>query len=465
MDSFDLAIIGGGPAGYRAAELAQKGGLKTVLFEKKALGGTCLNEGCIPTKALLNSAKIYAAARDGARFGVVAPGIALDHKAAMAHKGRVVKTLVGGVELKMKKAGVTVVPEAATITGRTNDGFSVMAGERGYTAKRLLICSGSVPVLPPIAGLRESLASGFAVTSTEMLDLVELPKRLVVIGGGVIGLEMASYYHEAGSAVEVVEMLSKIGGPIDEKLSSLLQKALEKSGVKFNLSCKVTRIEAGKVVYEKDGAEQSVEADKVLVSIGRRAFTEGLGLETIGVALERGAVVVDEKGRTNVGGVFAAGDANGRSMLAHTAYREAELCVNTMLGVSDRMDYDAIPAVIYTHPEVAGVGLTAEAARQKGIAVDVVELPLRYSGRYIAENPSGNDICVLVADKITHKVLGVHLCGNYASEMIYGAAMMIERSMRVEDVRKVVFPHPTVSEVIREAAFGLQETSRKEKDQ
>ncbi len=455
MDRFDLAIIGGGPAGYRAAELAAKGGLKTVLFEKKALGGTCLNEGCIPTKALLNSAKIYTAAKDGARFGVNAPGITLDHKAAMAHKGRVVKTLVGGVDMKMKKAGVTVVAAAARITGRSADGFTVTAGEQDYTAKRLLICSGSVPVLPPITGLKEALASGFAVTSTEMLDLVELPKKLVVIGGGVIGLEMASYYHEAGAAVEVVEMLPKIGGPIDEKLSGLLQKALEKSGVKFNLSCRVTRLEAGKVVFEKDGAEQSLEADCVLVSIGRKPFIDGLGLETIGVALERGAVVVDDKGRTTVGGVFAAGDVNGKSMLAHTAYREAELCVNTMLGNEDRMNYDAIPAVIYTHPEVAGVGLTAEAARQKGLAVDVVELPLRYSGRYLAENPSGNDVCILVADKLTRRVLGVHMCGNYASEMIFGAAMMIERNMRVEDVRKVVFPHPTVSEVLRESAFEI----------
>ncbi len=453
MESFDLAIIGGGPAGYRAAELAQKGGLKTVLFEKKSLGGTCLNEGCIPTKALLNSAKIYTAAKEGARFGVNAPGITLDHKAAMAHKGRVVKTLVGGVDMKMKKAGVTVVAAAARITGRAAEGLSVVAGEQGYTAKRLLICSGSVPVLPPIMGLKESLATGFAVTSTEMLDQVELPKKLVVIGGGVIGLEMASYYHEAGSEVEVVEMLPKIGGPIDERLSGLLQKALEKIGVKFNLGCKVTRFEAGKVVFEKDGAEQSVEADKVLVSIGRKPFTEGLGLETIGVALERGAIVVDEKGRTNVGGVFAAGDVNGKSMLAHTAYREAELCVNVMLGREDRVNYDAIPAVIYTHPEVAGVGLTAEAAKQKGIVVDVVELPLRYSGRYIAENPSGNDVCIMVMEKDTRRVVGVHMCGNYASEMIYGAAMMIERNMRVDDIRKVVFPHPTVSEVLREAVF------------
>jgi len=455
MEIYDLAVLGGGPAGYKGAEMAARGGLKTVLFERQALGGTCLNVGCIPTKALLNSAKIVAAARDGERLGVHAPGISLDHAAAMAHKARTVKALVGGVEMKMKKAGVAVVPAAVQIKGRNTDGFTLSAGGQEYAAKRLLICTGSVPVLPPIPGLKESLDSGFAVTSTEMLDLLQIPTKLVVIGGGVIGLEMGSYFREAGADVEIVEMLPSVGGPIDEKLSALLKKELEKSGIQFSLSCKVTRLEPGRVVFEKDGKEESAGADKVLVSIGRKPFTEGLGLETIGVALERGAVVTDEKGRTSVGGVFAAGDVNGRSMLAHTAYREAELCVNTMLGREDRMNYDTIPSVIYTHPEVAGVGLTVEEAKKRGLDVEACELPMRYSGRYLAENPTGNDICIFVIEKSTRRVLGVHLCGNYASEIIYGAAVMIERGMRAQDVRKVVFPHPTVSEILRESAFEI----------
>lgn len=455
MDTYDLAIIGGGPAGYRAAEMAAAGGMKAVLFEKKALGGVCLNEGCIPTKALLNSAKIYAAARDGARFGVKAAGISLDHAAAMANKARAVKTLVSGVEAKMKKAGVMVVRETAVIKGREASGFTLEAGGVVHAAKRLLVATGSVPALPPIPGLQEALRSGFAVTSSEMLELAEIPERLVTIGGGVIGLEMASYYMEAGSEADVVELLPRIGGPIEEKLSAALQKALEKSGMRFHLSCKVVRVEPGRVVYEKDGAEQALEADKVLVSVGRRPHAGGIGLEAVGVALERGAVAVDEKGRTSVGGIFAAGDVNGRSMLAHTAYREAELCVNTMLGRDDRMNYDAIPSVIYTHPEVADVGLTQAEAARRGIDAAAVELPLRYSGRYVAENPSGNGTCILVVEKPTRRVVGMHLCGNYASEIIYGAAVMIERSMRVEDIRRAVFPHPTVSEILREAVFEI----------
>ena len=453
MELYDLAIIGGGPAGYRAAERAAVGKLKTVLFERRAMGGVCLNEGCIPTKALLNCAKIYAAARDGARFGVKAEGLAFDHSAAMAHKGRVVKTLVGGVEMKMKKGGIQVVFAQAKLNGRNAEGFLIEADGQTYTAKQVLLAAGSAPVVPPIPGLKEAMELGVAVTSGAMLDLVQVPSRLIVIGGGVIGLEMASYYHEAGAQVEVVEMLPRIGGPIDEKLSAILQKALEKSGVKFHLGAKVTALQGGKVVFEQGGEAKSLEADRVLLSIGRRADTVGLGLESLNIATERGAILTDAKGRTNVGGVFAAGDSNGKSMLAHTAYREAELAINTMLGLEDAMEYDRIPAVIYTHPEVATVGLTAEAAKQRGIDAEAVELPLRYSGRYIAENPSGNDICIIVADKKTRKLLGVHMCGNYASEIIYGAAALLERGARVDDIRKIVFPHPTVSEVLREAAF------------
>ena len=453
MRNFDLAIIGGGPAGYHGAELAAKGGLKTVLFEKKNLGGVCLNEGCIPTKALLNSAKIYAAARDGARFGVKAEGITLDHTAAMAHKARVVKTLVGGVDAKMKKAGVTVIKAAAEIAGRDGDGFVISAGEEQFSAKYILLCTGSVPLLPPIPGLKEALESGFAVTSTEMLAQQSVPGKLLVIGGGVIGLEMASYYHEVGADVEVVEMLPRVGGPLDEKLADHLRKELEKAGTRFRLSAKVTKLAPGKVFFEQEGAEQCAEPDLVLVSIGRRPVTDGIGLERVGVAVERGAVVTDERGRTSVGGIFAAGDANGKLMLAHTAYREAELCVNTILGKADHMDYDAIPSVLYTHPEVASVGLTAAEAQKRGIDAKVVELSLRYSGRYLAEQPSGADFSLLVVDQRTEVILGVQLCGPYASEMSYGAAMMVERHLRVDDVKKVVFPHPTVSEVLREAAF------------
>ncbi len=454
--TFDLAIIGGGPAGYKAAELAGQAGLRTVLFEGRSLGGVCLNEGCIPTKAFLNSAKIYTAAREGARFGVVAGAIELDHAAVLAHKNRVVKALVSGVEGKCKRAGVQVVREYAKLAGRGAEGFAIQAGEQTYSAQRVLLCAGSVPVVPPIPGLAQALASGFALTSREILDLDTIPKRLTVVGGGVIGVEMANYFAEAGSQVQVVEMLNQIGGPIDPKLAAHLQKQLEKAGVTFNLGCKVTAFEDNAVVFQSAAGTQRLESEHVLLSIGRRANTADLGLDTVGVAMERGAVVTDDKGRTSIGGIWAAGDINGKSLLAHTAYREAEVCIANILGQADTMSYEAIPAVIYTHPEVASVGLSAEQAKAKGYDVRQIELPLRYSGRYLAENPSGSDFCSLVIEAQTRRVLGFHMSGNYASEIIYGAALMIEKRVRLEDIKKTVFPHPSVSEVMREAAFELK---------
>lgn len=451
---FDLMVLGGGPAGYCAAERAGEAGLKVVLFEKRSLGGVCLNEGCIPSKALLNSAKLYESAVHGEPYGVTVKEASLNHAAVIARKAKVVRALVSGVKAKMKHAGVTVVEGEATLTGRTAEGFGAVCGGQTYEARRLLIASGSEPVAPPIPGLREGLASGFAVTNREVLDLTAAPGHLVVIGGGVIGLEMASYYHTAGSKVTIVEMLDHIAGQTDDEIGRRLQKQLEASGVVFHLSAKVTGVEKDAVVFEKDGQTRRVDCDKVLLSIGRRAVTAGFGLETLSVALERGAVVTDERMRTSVAGVWAAGDVNGRSMLAHTAYREAEVAVNDMLGRRDVMRYDAIPAVIYTKPEVAGVGPTAAQAKAQGLEVEVVELPLQYAGRYVAEVERGDGMARVLFDRRTRRLIGVHLYGSYASEMIWGAAAMIEGEYRVEDIREVVFPHPTVSEIIREAAWA-----------
>jgi len=328
-------------------------------------------------------------------------------------------------------------------------------GEESYTAKKLLIAAGSVPVVPPIPGVKEGLESGFVLTNREILDLKEAPGELVVIGGGVIGLEMASYFNSIGCKVTVIEMLDKIAGPTEGEISALLLKNYQKKGVDFRLGCKVTGVSGNAVTYEERGEAKSVRADKVLLSIGRRAAAEGLGLESIGLLTERGAIVTDRQMRTNVSGVYAAGDINGKSMLAHTAYREAEVAVNHMLGKRDVMRYNAIPSVIYTNPEVAGVGETEETARENGIDVKSVTLPMAYAGRYVAEVEGGDGICKLVMDAAHNRLVGVHLMGSYASEIIYGAAMMIETEMRIEDIKEIVFPHPTVSEIIREALFEL----------
>ena len=450
---YDLIILGGGPAGYNAAERAGHAGLKTLVIEERALGGVCLNEGCIPTKTLLYSAKIYDYAKHGADYGVTFGSAAIDHAFVVKRKNGVVKQLVAGVGAKMKKSGVDVVKASAMIKERNAEGFVVTADGKEYVGKQLLIATGSAPALPPIDGLADSLGRGFALTNREVLDLPAIPKTIVVVGGGVIGLEMASYFNSVGSKVFVVEMMDHIAGPVDREISALLQKDYAARGVEFILGARVTSIKNKAVTYEKDGRSVEIPADYALVSIGRRPRTAGIGCENIGLHLERGAIVTNEMGKTNVPGVWAAGDVNGKSMLAHTAYREGEVCINNILGKKDRINYNSIPAVIYTNPEVASVGETTETAKEKGLDVNIQTLTLKYSGRYIAENEHGYGILKVITDKKHKNIVGLHMIGSYASEIIYGAAMMVETEMRVEDVQKMVFPHPTVCEVIREAMF------------
>ncbi len=450
---YDLIVLGGGPAGYNAAERAGHAGLKTLVIEERALGGVCLNEGCIPTKTLLYSAKIYDYAKHGKDYGVTFGSAAIDHAFVVNRKNGVVKQLVSGVGAKLKKCGVEVVKATAMIKERNAEGFVVTAEGKDYVGKQLLIATGSSPALPPIDGLADSLKEGFALTNREILDITEIPKTIVVVGGGVIGLEMASYFNSVGAKVYVVEMMDHIAGAVDRDISKLLQKDYASRGVEFILGAKVTSIKNKTVSYEKDGKITEIPADYALVSIGRRARTAGIGCENIGLKLERGAIVTDELGKTNVPGVWAAGDVNGKSMLAHTAYREGEVCINNILGKKDRVNYNSIPAVIYTNPEVASVGETEESAKAKGLDVDVKSVTLKYSGRYIAENEHGYGILKVITDKKHKNIVGLHMIGSYASEIIYGAAMMVETEMRVEDIQKLVFPHPTVCEVIRESMF------------
>ena len=459
---YDLAIIGGGPGGYVAAERAGAAGLSVVLFEKRELGGVCLNEGCIPTKTLLYSAKVYDYACHADRYGVRVEEPGIDFGAIFKRKEKVVRKLVGGVKAQMKAASVEVVRQAASILGREAEGISLNAGEQTYTARNLLICTGSEAVVPPIPGLREGLG-GAVVTNREILCLEEQPAELVIIGGGVIGMEFASFFNSIGTKVTVVEMLPKILGPMDDEISAMLQAQYAKKGVVFQLGCKVVAVEGDTVVYEDpDGQTCRVRGDRILVSVGRRAVLQGYGLENLGVELALNpagrpyGIKVDERMRTNVPGVYAAGDVTGFSMLAHTASREGEVAVNDMLGKADRMRYDAIPGVVYTNPEVAGAGLTEAEAKARGIDAVVLKLPMAYSGRFVAENERGEGLCKMVVGAEDHRVLGVHMLGNPCSEIIQGACIAIEQGMSVDQLKEVVFPHPTVSEIIKETAFSCK---------
>jgi dihydrolipoamide dehydrogenase len=444
---YDIIIIGGGPGGYRAAERAGQAGLSVLLLEKRALGGVCLNEGCIPSKTLLNSAKIYDYARHGEAYGVITKDATLDHSAAIARKNKVVHTLVSGIKALMKANNVKVIVGTAHIL----DANHVKVNDEVHEGKRLIIASGSEPMIPPIDDVAGGIKSGFVLTNREVLDLQEIPKNLVVVGGGVIGLEMASYFNSAGSKVTVIEMLSKIAGATDADISKILMDNYAKKGIDFKLNTKVTAIKDGNVQF--DG--EKVPADKVLLAIGRKPVTEGFGLENTGVLLEKDAIVTDRHCLTNIPNIYAIGDVNGKYMLAHVAYREAEVAMNHILGKRDIMRYNAVPSVIYTSPEAAGVGETEVTAKEKGIEYEVANLPMMYSGRYVAENSVTDGICKVLVNKNDRTIIGVHMVGSYASEIILSACIMIEMQMRVDDVQEVIFPHPTVCEMMREAVFKL----------
>ncbi len=448
---YDLLIIGGGPAGYVAAEHAGHKGMKVALFEKKCMGGVCLNEGCIPTKTLLYSAKIYDSALGAKKYGVTAEGVSFDFGKIVARKNKIVRKLTAGIEGKMRVNGVTVVKGEAMIMGLSIHGVEVKCNEETYVGSNLLICTGSEAFLPPIEGL--NLDNEVVMTNREVLSLKEQPKSLVIIGGGVIGMEFASFYSSLGTEVTVIEMLPEILGGLDTEISAMLRDVYAKRGVTFHLNAKVVKVDGTKVYFEKDGETICIDAEKILVSVGRRPVTKGFGLENLNVELAHGGIKVDEKMRTNVPNVFAAGDVTGFSLLAHTASREGDVVVNNLLGREDVMRYNAIPGVVYTNPEVASVGETEYSAHHKGIAYRVVKLPMAYAGRFVAENEDTTGICKVLLGERHGEVLGVHMLGNPCSEMIYGACMAIEQEMTLEEMQKVVFPHPTVSEIFKEVLF------------
>ncbi|MCI7008984.1 MAG: dihydrolipoyl dehydrogenase [Parabacteroides sp.] len=444
---YDVAIIGGGPAGYTAAERAAKGGLSTILFEKNALGGVCLNEGCVPTKTLLYSAKTYDNIRHASKYAVKAENPSFDLGKIIARKNKVVKKLTAGIRMKMTEAGATVVNAEASIEGRAEDGtLTIVAADTRYEAANLLICTGSETVIPPIPGLSETAYW----TSREALQSKELPASLVIIGGGVIGMEFASFFNSLGVEVHVVEMLDKILGPMDRELSAMLQAEYAKRGVKFYLGHKVTGVHGTEVSVEKDGESFTLTGEKVLLSVGRRPVTKGFGLENLGVEPFRNGVKVNEYMQTSLPNVYACGDITAFSLLAHTAVSEAEVAIDHILGKPHAMSYKAIPGVVYTNPEIAGVGRTEDELQAAGVDYQVKKIPMAFSGRFVAENEMGNGVCKLLLDG-EGTLVGAHLLGNPASELIVIAGMAIEQGMKAEQLTRFVFPHPTVGEILKEA--------------
>lgn len=443
---YNVAIIGGGPAGYTAAEAAGKAGLSVVLFEKQNLGGVCLNEGCIPTKTLLYSAKIYDSARHASKYAVSVSEASFDLPKIIARKSKVVRKLVLGVKAKLTAHQVNIVTGEAYIVDKN----TVRCNEELFECENMIICAGSETFVPPIPGI-----DGVNYwTHRDALDNKELPSSLVIVGGGVIGMEFASFFNSLGVEVTVIEMLDEILCGMDKELSGMLRAEYAKRGIKFLLDTKVVSLvpegECVCVSYENADGGGSITAQRLFMCAGRRPVTHAFGLDNLKLDLaQRGTIAVNTSMQSSEENVYVCGDLTGFSLLAHTAVREAEVAVHNILGKQDKMSYRAIPAVVYTNPEIAGVGETEESMHLKGIPCKTIKLPMAYSGRFVAENEGVNGLCkIILAEDNT--VLGAHVLGNPASEIIALAGMAIEMKLKAEEWKKIVIPHPTVAEIFRE---------------
>ncbi len=439
-----LAIIGGGPAGYTAAEKASKAGKDVVLFEQNALGGTCLNVGCIPTKSLLYGAKQYFNATHAQKYGVTAAQVAFDFGAMQKRKTIVVRKLVAGIKQRLNNEHCTVVNGKAVVISRQDSVVSIECNGETYEAENLMICTGSTNFVPPIPGIKDNPA---VWDSTDALAAAELPKSIIIVGGGVIGMEFATLYHELGVPVTVIEAMPTILPNLDPEVVQILLDKYRKAGINILTNTKVESLDGGKVTANGE----VYEAERVLVSVGRRANLQGL--EALNeLELERGAIKIDEFCKTNLPNVYACGDVTGKIMLAHVASRQAEVAVGRMLKEIplQRIAYNAIPSVVYTNPEIASVGITEAQAESMSIPVEVKKLPMTFSGRFMAENEGETGLCKMIVDAKNHSVLGVHCIGNPCSEFISAASFAVRNGYTVPEMQQVVFPHPTVSEILHE---------------
>ncbi|WP_085906717.1 dihydrolipoyl dehydrogenase [Kiloniella majae] len=454
---YDLVIIGGGPGGYVAAIRAAQLGLKTACVEGRgALGGTCLNVGCMPSKALLNSSEKFVDAQKHFAEHGIKGSVELDLETMLGRKDKVVEDLTKGVEFLLKKNKVDYVkgwgsiPKAGEVLVKGDD------GEQTLKTKDILIATGSESTpLPGIETDEEQI-----VTSTGALSLKKVPEHMVVIGAGVIGLELGSVWSRLGAQVTVVEFLDKILPGIDEETGKLAKRVLGKQGLKFKLGMKVTAADKvdGKVklIMEsvKKGKVEELEVDTVLVSIGRRAYTSGLGLEELGVTMERGVIQVDGNFKTSVDGIYAIGDCVPGPMLAHKAEEDGVACVETLAGQKGHVNYELVPGVVYTHPEIATVGKSEEALKEAGVAYNVGKFPFSANSRARAMGESDGQVKIL-SDATTDKVLGVHIIGPAAGELLSEAVAVMEFGGSAEDIARTCHSHPGLSEAVKEAALAV----------
>ncbi|MDR1519354.1 MAG: dihydrolipoyl dehydrogenase [Planctomycetota bacterium] len=452
MDTYDVAVLGGGPGGYVAAIRAAKLGLKTALFEKDRLGGTCLNRGCIPTKSLLHSAQVYRTALKAADFGVRVSDVGYDYAAMAARKNAVVDRLVKGIEALVKTARVTLVRGRGELLP---DRTVAVDGQIRLRADKVIVATGSIPVLPPLPG--RDLPG--VMTSDSVLAMDRLPDSFVIVGGGVVGMEFASLFSGLGKRVIVLELLPGILAGMDRDVGQTVSRICKKRGLTIHVSAKVRGIaktDGLAVTYEHGGETLTVAAEAVVLAAGRRP--ELTGLDRAGLVLDGHAIAVDERMRTNLAGVYAVGDCTGKLQLAHVASAQALAAVDDIVGRESRMRYEHIPACVYTHPEVAAIGLTEEAAKEAGRQIRIGSFPVAANGKSVVMGES-EGLAKLIVDAQTGEILGAHLVAPHATDMIAELAAVMEAEGTVAELAETIHPHPTVSEIVMEAAHDADSLS------
>ena len=448
---FDVIVIGGGPGGYRAAQLLADYGCSVAIIEKDELGGVCLNQGCIPFKAYLRATGFLQEASRYAKESVFSGGDnSLDQASLLKKKNKIIAGLRQGLSAGMTGRGITVIKGSASSVERMDDNFAVATEAGRIEGRNLIIATGSVEVKLP--NINDADSAIKVITSKEMLELEETPKSIVIIGAGAIGLEAACFFKDAGSDVTVIEAASHIGGNIDSDISASLEKCLRKKGINFLTNTTVTGIEGDSLCCKGENGDIARFNPKyVLVAVGRRPDTDDALINSLGVEFDRHGIKIDEKCRTSVPKVYACGDITGKIMLAHTAYHQAKVIADTIKGIDNTVDYKRIPKVIYSNPEVITVGMTEQECINDKLEYRAKSLPMTYSGKYFSDYGKDGAFAKLIVNE-RQEVIGFHMVGNESAEIALAAEMMIVSKFKVGDLSNLVYAHPSYSEIIGELA-------------
>jgi len=456
---YDIIFLGAGPGGYHASELAASQGKKVAVIEGNKFGGVCLNVGCIPTKTFLHFSNSLEVWNESIGIGIKGENFSIDQEEIVDYKDDKVKFLVKGTEMGVKKSGAHIFKGWGEILPSEKEGeFRVKVNDEILTTNNLVIATGSSPFVPNfIKGVDKYYEKGSVdskiITSNEILSLKKVPKELVIVGAGVIGLELGLHFLRSGSNVTMIDISDRVAPVIDATIAKSFHDTLISQGIKFKLNTKVTEITDEEVIFENaDGEVSSIKYDKTLLAIGRRPNLKGIGLENLeSLEYDQNKIVTNNKLETNIPGVFAIGDVNGKVMLAHTAYKEGEVVVSNILGKDASINYDLVPWVIYGMPEIAEVGINEERAKELGIDYKIKQMPMLYSGRFVIQNPKyRNEFIKVILDKKDEKILGIQIYSEYASEIIGIATVLIHAEYTVDKVRDIIFAHPTIHEILKD---------------